>query len=236
MFNPFEYLGIDPDEDDEIFQEMHKNNSGIYTSSMISDILGFGYNSRAKRWRMMIGGGIGAEKREETEYVKNILDYGKNTEPIAIQDFLNMHSQYTGVKPGMAKLNKLIAACTDQVLLDKTDYSLTLLEVKSPVSPKDIMHVWEIPTKYLAQLQIEMACFRIYSSFLYIYQPQAEDGIKKRLLFRVSYCAEAVDKIIKEIEEFDNMYIKPRIEPPKRKHKDQNLIRLLNDSCTSVLQ
>lgn len=233
-FNPFQYIGIDPDEDDEIFARFHEADSGIYTSSMVSDILGFGYTSRNKRWEKMTASKRGEKPKEENEFSKKAMEYGKNMEPFAVEDFFEQFPKYTGIKPGLAMIDEKFAACTDQLLLDKSDTRCMLvLEIKCPEIPKDIVLPHEIPSKWLAQLQFEMKAFQVKDGFLYIYQPHAEEPLPKRILFHVFFDNGLFEAMKNEVLEFDREYVQTNKRPPKRKTKNQNILRLL---CNTVIK
>jgi len=233
MFDPYEYIGIDADDDNEIFKQIHHPESGFYTSSMISDILGLGYISRHKRWEKMVADGNQSEK-EENRWTKQALEHGKQEEPYALYHFSLMYPEWVGIKPGMALLTPKIAACTDNLLLHKTTGEMALLEVKSPLSIKQFEIPQEVKPNWIAQVHIEMAAWRIYKAFLLIWQPEAMEETEQVYLFEVNFSQEIVDRIVKAITNFDEEYIQQRKEPPKRMSKDQKLQRDLWNTVVRI--
>lgn len=212
------------DTDSKTWQELHVPTNCYFTSSIIPDILGFGYNSCAKRYDLMTGN---TELPEKTSpFLQAVQQFGNDTEPIAIEKWYELHPEYTGIKAGVAKYNEYIMASCDQILLHKEHKTLHLLEIKCTVTPREFNDGRDIPTKWIAQCQMEMLCWNIHSCYLFIYQGEKE----KNYIFKIEYHPEAVQRILNEIEEFIDNHLRKGIRPT-RKYKDQLLVKQLHLSA-----
>lgn len=234
-FDPFIFIDVDPDEGDSTWDFYHQPENGYYTSSMISDIIGVGYNSCRKRWQMMITppGTDGTRREIENSFARQAVEHGQLLEPEGIESFFNHFPVWTGCKPGMAFLEEKILASTDQVLCHNNTGELALLEVKCPLSPKDYVFGHELPPKYIIQCLVEMACWRIYKLYLWIYQPFSDSPFPHQIGFEIKYSQQIMDMILKEIHDFDELYVKQR-KDPGRKMKDSHLLRLLASCAIKI--
>jgi len=215
------YSLIHLDTEDPEWQNYHEPSNCYFTSSMISDILGFGYNSCSKRYDLMVK----AIENKENPFTTRVQQHGIENEPIAIETWYEMYPEFTGVKPGMAKYNDYILASCDQVLYHKQNRTLHLLEIKCTTNPREFTDSRDIPTKWIAQCQMEMLCWGIHSCYLFIYQGNQAPYYT----FEIQYNQETINKILIEIENFIQNHLKPQIRPQK-KYKDHQLIRLLHQT------
>jgi hypothetical protein len=213
------------DTEDPEWQDLHKPEKCLFTSSIISDILGFGYNSCSKRYDLMVK----AIELKDNEFTKMVQQHGVENEPIAINQWYEMFPEYTGVKPGMAKYNDYILASCDQILYHKTNKTLHVLEIKCTVTHREFIDGRDVPPKWIAQCQIEMLCWNIKSCFLFIYQGPNQP----HYVFEILYNQQIIDEILTEIDTFVKTHLLPK-NRPKRKRKNNSMIRELQRNCLSV--
>ena len=214
--NYYEYISLT--DGSEEWKRLHIPTEQIYSSSVIPDILGVGYNSPAKRYDLITG--AVPSLQETNSYLQNILEYGRQMEPIAIDLWYERHPEWAGIKAGMAKYNEVIMASCDQIAINKTTGELRLVEIKCKTTQVE-MDASKVGLHWIAQCIIEMLCWRIYKCSLFIMLPD-----KSCYEYEIVWNEEIAKRIVDEVNTFILKVAKKQ--RPTRKFKDEVLMKSLS--------
>jgi hypothetical protein len=155
------WFAVGFDQDTEM-DKMHEQLPGKWSisGSIVADMCGLGYKSRAKRFRLMTG----AEKEIESEFEQMIKAKGNELEGVAIMDFYSKFPQFCGVKPGWSHFNEEQKASLDQLIFKKNDLSYrAVLEIKCRTeSEKQLREAKDFTRQdklnWIIQVHWEMKC------------------------------------------------------------------------------
>lgn len=162
--------------DDPTYKEARA--SVTFSASTIPDLLGVGYISAQKR----ILYDRGDEEFAPNQYVKDIMQRGKDYEPIAAQALEKEWFEDAGcsfAETGFwscPAYPSLIGATPDRLMLDR-DLNLWSVEIKVPLNPHEIS-VFDMKwLRYRIQLEVQMRCVdACVKGILFIYNVNDPDN------------------------------------------------------------
>jgi hypothetical protein len=91
---------------------------------------------------------------------------------------------------------------------------------------------WHLADKkklnWIAQIQVEMACWNIHNCYLFIYQGEGQ----QHYTFHAKFDAQVFRLLLQEVHAFEQDYVNPRVRP-QRKMKNPELADLLLNTVTA---
>lgn len=215
-----------------IWENLHRPDSmlNIIGASTLPSMIGFGYDSPHKTWRLAWK----FEEREESGFFKMILDYGNECEPIARNQFIKDFDVKCPNIPGtLLATSSIEFPWTLGASMDLICYyneKQISVEIKCPYGQSlpftgEIFSPEKIKPQWLIQCQIQMYCAGFKESILYIWTEQ------KAVAILVPYHEELMKECFKETDKFMLMLI-GKSEPPKRTSKSKEIIKHLDDLGT----
>lgn len=197
------------------------------------------FKSKSKLYKEKIG-----ETKEEvvSKEKQAIFDHGHQTEAKVFNYLKESYPDFEFSNPVIWYKNDLLAASPDG-LISKNDIPLFSIEIKSPVSTQSFNKIvtyekeagWYtypvIIGEYYLQVQAQLYCSGLKKCIFCLYH----DGSIRIILVEENKKIQKI--IIKEIEEFYHLCIKPRNPPPRAKPTEKKkFIHLLNKvQITNIL-
>jgi len=200
---------------DPIWDDLHHplRRPCLFTASEIPSILGCGYKSP----KVLYNEKIGVKPVSPLVDLSPPVQWGKEKEDVAVEEFLATHKEFYAIRPGLLfhPTRKNIAASADRILVKEVlaeepcevqgDEDPFLprwipLEVKCPWKNPVPAFLVDIPTKWLVQVQIQLACFQAPYGLLYVWRPDdRETYIIRRDDVFLEWCFRQVDHFEKMI-------------------------------------
>lgn len=178
------------EQENPVFKFLHdpQQRPMLITASVMPNCLGIGYKNPSFQHGLFTG--LRTEK--PNEYRQAIFDQGHEGEGVAVDEWLEKHPDYTGVRPGFVyHKNPLFGATSDFIFCERKTGNLINGEVKCPMDTdisdienevkmitkqlngikyKEKTNIYRI-YKYLLQATMQMAVYNIKTTILIIYIP-----------------------------------------------------------------
>lgn len=225
-YNRFQYWFLDPDTDMR-WQNLHdlSNVPHVVSASVVPSILGVGYDSPNKIYEWSTG--------IKPHYNKDnipAIRWGKEKEPVALQQFYQQNSNLLGIKPGFIFHQQFpfLGASSDHICYDIKSKQIFNIEVKCPFNFENVNAAPKL--NWLIQIQIQMACLELNHSCLYIWTPE------KAMTYHVPIQPEFIDYCIERVKYFLQEHVEKKTPPPRAKMTPefQLLVNQLQNSIQSV--
>jgi len=179
------------------------------TASTAPDLLGYGYCSRVKRWKIAVG----MDENKVTPYQESIMSRGRDMEPdaLGLMQLIWPEREPRAIE-GMYYTTEhpWLGATPDGTIL--CDGKRVPLEIKCPIDTTHFSYDWRKFLKYRIQLEVQMRCMHAHAGLLFVYHP-----MQTCWYYWVRPHAGLWERILRACFEYRD-YLRLRQKPPKMAH------------------